>query len=248
MAVQPNSTSYAFTTWALATSWLEITASQTVLVTQIQTAANDQTTVTDHVWNQFLRVSGLWYQYYISFIAQTTTVAAIPSGIAQGDLLYGSAANTLARLAKSGSASRFLKNSGTSNNPAWVQPAITDLSDFVDWTDYSATSTIVGWSSYTTKKIYYSKIGKTLFVLVDISGTSNSISTNITLPYTSINNGGVIACAQPIVAADNGLGIYGLSNMLTNNTQLRFYTSPIGGNWVASGTKTIRANFTIPLK
>ena len=37
----------------------------------------------------------------------------------QGDLLYASAANTLARLAKNTTASRYLSNSGTSNNPAW---------------------------------------------------------------------------------------------------------------------------------
>lgn len=56
----------------------------------------------------------------------TTAGANIPT-IAQGDLLYGSAANTLSALAKDTGTSRFLKNSGTSNNPAWVQPTFTDL-------------------------------------------------------------------------------------------------------------------------
>jgi len=40
---------------------------------------------------------------------------------AQGDLLYASAANTLARLAKSTTATRYLANTGTNNNPAWAQ-------------------------------------------------------------------------------------------------------------------------------
>lgn len=39
----------------------------------------------------------------------------------QGDLLYGSAANTIAALAKNASATRYLSNTGTSNNPAWAQ-------------------------------------------------------------------------------------------------------------------------------
>ena len=40
---------------------------------------------------------------------------------AQGDLLYASAANTLARLAKDTTATRYLSNTGSSNNPAWAQ-------------------------------------------------------------------------------------------------------------------------------
>jgi len=39
----------------------------------------------------------------------------------QGDLLYASGSNTLTALAKSASATRYLSNMGTSNNPAWMQ-------------------------------------------------------------------------------------------------------------------------------
>ena len=49
----------------------------------------------------------------------------------QGDLLYASAANTLARLAKNTTASRYLSNGGTSNNPSWAQ---IDLSNGVTGT------------------------------------------------------------------------------------------------------------------
>jgi hypothetical protein len=45
---------------------------------------------------------------------------------AQGDLLYASAANTLAKLAKNTSATRYLSNTGTSNNPAWAQIDLTN--------------------------------------------------------------------------------------------------------------------------
>jgi len=44
----------------------------------------------------------------------------------QGDLLYASGANTLARLAKSTSATRYLSNTGTNNNPAWAQIDLTN--------------------------------------------------------------------------------------------------------------------------
>ncbi len=43
------------------------------------------------------------------------------STITQGDILYGSATNTLSKLAKNTSSTRYLSNTGTSNNPAWTQ-------------------------------------------------------------------------------------------------------------------------------
>lgn len=43
------------------------------------------------------------------------------TSLSQGDLLYGSAANTFSALAKDANATRYLANTGTSNNPAWAQ-------------------------------------------------------------------------------------------------------------------------------
>lgn len=43
---------------------------------------------------------------------------------AQGDLLYSSAANVLSKLAKDTNATRYLSNTGTSNNPAWSQVSL----------------------------------------------------------------------------------------------------------------------------
>jgi len=51
-----------------------------------------------------------------------TTAAATMT--AQGDLIYGSAANTPARLAKDTNSTRVLTNTGTDNNPAWAQVAL----------------------------------------------------------------------------------------------------------------------------
>lgn len=48
----------------------------------------------------------------------TTGGAVIPS-VAQGDLLYGSDTNVLSALAKNTSATRYLANTGTDNNPNW---------------------------------------------------------------------------------------------------------------------------------
>lgn len=46
---------------------------------------------------------------------------SISGGVVQGDLLYGSAADTLSALAKNATATRYISNTGTSNNPAWAQ-------------------------------------------------------------------------------------------------------------------------------
>jgi hypothetical protein len=50
------------------------------------------------------------------------------TSVAQGDILYGSAANTLSALTKNTTATRYLANTGASNNPAWAQ---VDLSNGV---------------------------------------------------------------------------------------------------------------------
>lgn len=48
------------------------------------------------------------------------------AALAQGDLVYGSAANTMAALAKDTSATRYLSNTGASNAPAWDQVELTN--------------------------------------------------------------------------------------------------------------------------
>ncbi len=52
--------------------------------------------------------------------------SAIGGGAAQGDIIYGSAADTLGALAKDTNATRYLSNAGASNNPAWSQINLTN--------------------------------------------------------------------------------------------------------------------------
>jgi len=53
------------------------------------------------------------------------------------------------------------------------------------WTDYFATSTIVGWAAGKTGNIMVKKIGKTVFVSYFINGTSDNATTTFTVPYTA---------------------------------------------------------------
>jgi hypothetical protein len=48
------------------------------------------------------------------------------SSASQGDILYANASNNLTALAKDTSATRYLSNTGTSNNPAWAQINLTN--------------------------------------------------------------------------------------------------------------------------
>ncbi len=48
------------------------------------------------------------------------------ASVTQGDILYSSASNTLSALAKNTSATRYLSNTGTSNNPDWAQVDLTN--------------------------------------------------------------------------------------------------------------------------
>src|SRR3990172_8363690 len=56
-----------------------------------------------------------WVQY-----GPAGASSVIPPTV-QGDLLYASAVDTLVALAKNASATRYLSNTGGSNNPAWAQ-------------------------------------------------------------------------------------------------------------------------------
>lgn len=54
------------------------------------------------------------------------TTWTIGATTAQGDILYSSAANTISSLAKDTNATRYLSNTGSSNNPAWAQVNLTN--------------------------------------------------------------------------------------------------------------------------
>ena len=114
------------------------------------------------------------------------------------------------------------------------------------WTDYSGTSTIVGWSSYTTKLIYYKKVGNLVFVSYDIAGPSDETTGTIatfTLPYTSSNTVQTLACG---LTTDNGTPTTtgGAINLTQNNSTVAIYKDMSTTNlWTDSGTKQIIGQF-----
>lgn len=127
--------------------------------------------------------------------------------------------------------------------PIWNQnttgSAASATGDTVGWTDYSATSAVVGWSSFTTKSIYYKRLGKTVFISYWIQGTSNSATTTFTMPNTSSNT---IRFAASGLATDNGVGSAGggLVQVLPNDNVVNLFKDMSGTVFTASGAKTCR--------
>ena len=104
-----------------------------------------------------------------------------------------------------------------------------------DYTDYSSTSTVVGWSSFSLKKIFYKKIGKLVWVWFTLQGTSNSTSVTFTLPYTSANT--VETHTFGYNSDNGGASTTGLIYLNKNSATVNVYANASAGAWTNSGTK-----------
>ena len=109
------------------------------------------------------------------------------------------------------------------------------------WTDISGTSTIVGWSSFTTKLIQYKRIGKLVFVKYELVGTSNSVLADFTLPFT--NNSQVDVEAACLIRDNGSAFAMSRANMPASDTRMFCYPTPAAGNWTNTGTKDCRGQF-----
>ena len=141
------------------------------------------------------------------------------------------------------------KSNYSFNYPLQLNPDGGDVYS-VAWTDYYASSTIVGWSSLTAGRrgIYTKRLGDTVWVWFHLEGTSNATTISFTLPYAS-------AAVQ--TAGDFG----GLLRQTYDNTtaiaaqgkaSLDFSSSTVNvwkeshlnyGTWTASGSKIITGDF-----
>ena len=114
-----------------------------------------------------------------------------------------------------------------------------DMVTSVPWTDYSATSTIVGWSS-STDAIFYKKIGKLVFVQFYITGTSDSTDTTFTLPFTQQSD---VRLHVPIRVEDDGTDAVGLATIAAGASTCICFADIVGNAFTNSGAKTIWGQF-----
>jgi hypothetical protein len=127
-----------------------------------------------------------------------------------------------------------------------LNSVITEINilDPIDWTDYSATSTIVGWSSFTTKVLKYRVVGKQVFIIYDFDGTSNSATTTFTLPYSAVNS-----TTATNYGVDNGAGNITTAILSGSTVTLYRWTSltVIVASFTTSGSKRIFGQFNFQI-
>ncbi len=110
------------------------------------------------------------------------------------------------------------------------------------FTDYSGTSTVVGWSSFGTKLIFYKKIGKVVFIWFSLAGTSNATNATFTLPF-SVNAS--IGINHIIRSSDNGgSAVAGIANTGASSSTVTLFSTVAAAAWTASGAKNIEGFFS----
>lgn len=115
----------------------------------------------------------------------------------------------------------------------------------VAWTDYGATSTIVGWQGGgLVKNIWYKKVGNLVFVKFTINGTSNAVNATFTLPYNSVNSAGS-GVGTPIQFVDNAVAspTSGMASLVVNGNTVTLYTDWAATAWQPVGNKIANGEF-----
>ena len=184
----------------------------------------------------------------IVFIQFGQTAGTIPvtgggtglTGVNQGDLLYGSATNVYSTLAKNTNATRYLSNTGTSNNPAWAQinlaNGVTGNLPVTNLNSGTGASSSTAWFGDGTWKA----IPSSTLPLNVITGTSQAMTTNN--GYAS-NNAGLVTFTLPTTAAVGdllpvvGMGAGGwlIAQNASQNIQVGNVSSTVGtGGSIAS--------------
>ena len=167
----------------------------------------------------------------VSLTAGSTSALKLSdtSGAAAGGILFGTDA-TLYR-----SAANTLKTDDT-------MIVAGDLYT-VPLTDISGTSTVTGWSAFTTKDIRYKKVGKTVTVYFNISGTSDAVTAYFTVPFAAAiaTGGGNFAIIQ-----DNSAYVTtpGRMQMGAGGSLIVMEKTYSGTAWTIGNTKTVKGQFT----
>lgn len=114
--------------------------------------------------------------------------------------------------------------------------------NMLDWVNYAASSTILGWSSFTTKELQYRYLNlNTVLVQFRLIGTSNSTSASFTLPVDNVT---YLACPAGLTG-DNGVLSSTLGQVICASAAslVQLNKDATGAIWTASGIKSIAGQF-----
>lgn len=108
------------------------------------------------------------------------------------------------------------------------------------WSDYFASSTIVGWAAGKTGTIYTKKIGKTVYCQFYITGTGDNAASTFTVPYTAV----ALDFHNLCYAVNAGGGaVAGRTTVGASTATVTVQPTVAGAAWTASGTRTITGQF-----
>jgi hypothetical protein len=111
---------------------------------------------------------------------------------------------------------------------------------------YGATSTIVGWSSFTTQIIEYIEGYNYVLVFFDLNGTSNSTTTSFTLPFNNASAVSIFGFDFFVVNNGQTSTSSGRATIAAGGSTIDFRRDGIGATWTNSGTKRIAGKFFYP--
>lgn len=156
-----------------------------------------------------------------------------------GTVLYSNVRIELATaVVQAGTAADAAKMNNIEDGVDGLDTKLADL-DPVEMVDYQDLSTIIGWSSFTTKSLIIYKIGKIRIVAFQIEGTGSGTSVSFTLPDATRH----LVRTSVQVRDNSGTRSEGFVQFSTGTTTASFYTTWIAGAWTDGGIREIRGSF-----
>lgn len=194
---------------------------------KIVTAAiiTDETSTDD---KRIVTTKKLWLNFWTRVLAIAHTFAA--------KITFTSAPRF-----NSASASQYLKVDANKDLESTSSIPMSDIN--VTITDYASTSTITGFSSFTTKIIQVIDMNAYDLINFDLAGTSNATTLAFTIPNSlSSSAPSVSAIIHSLSGATNGSG---LAQIAISSSTVNCFFNVSSATWSGSGPKRVRGTIFV---
>lgn len=186
----------------------------------------------------FARISGVTVGPF------SATGSAVPA-VVQGDTLYGSAPGTLSVLPKNTSATRYLSNTGTNNNPAWAQVdltnGVTNVLPFANMPT-GTVDRVLGYFTSTTQQstaLTNCATALTYSTSTHSFGCNGSTGSGTVTSVGLLNGYGLSISGSPITTSGNitaGVSLLSVQNILGANVAMNVVSTYFDGPSATNGT------------